>query len=111
MSDNAGPETEEGEGSDNERQAEVQEKKARSVEKVVVGRYTALLRELKSLGNTESITVVHYITEWTEQGTGSIRTRSELDTVLENHSNISKYIKGEFSSAEIFQLIVWRVRT
>jgi len=91
MMDSGGPETEEDEIQD---LAQFVQQKPQSPMKVVVGRYTALLRELNSLREDESITIVHYLTEWTEQRTGSVRTRNELETVLANHKNIAKYIKG-----------------
>mmetsp|Transcript_35061 Transcript_35061/g.71502 ORF Transcript_35061/g.71502 Transcript_35061/m.71502 type:complete len:174 (-) Transcript_35061:132-653(-) len=90
MMDSGGPETEEDEIQD---LAQFVQQKPQSPMKVVVGRYTALLRELNSLREDESITIVHYLTEWTEQRTGSVRTRNELETVLANHKNIAKYIK------------------
>jgi hypothetical protein len=57
--------------------------------------YAQLTEELANLPDGQMITVVHYSTAWTEERTGTVRTESELGTILEKYQGIGMYVKVE----------------
>ena len=65
----------------------------REFSKSEVNDFNQLVQTLAELPDDDFVTVVHYVTPWTEEQTGTVRSASELDTVLKKYSTIKSYVK------------------